>query len=416
MSLNERSNSLYPLSRPGPPAAGFSLSERFKKLNLRHMPKRRIQDLACGYTSEIDTVSEQDWYKRLQDFNDANIYQTWSYAKAMWGLDKTSHLVLKKEGRPIAIAQVRLAQIPILNAGIAYVLRGPVWNMKQTVPDEEALRQALRALRNEYVCKRGLFLQLAPLMFAKETNHQSRLFEEENFRPRMKHGSKMTILMDLSPSIEELRAGLHRNWKRNLKAAEGRGLEVTEGEEDDLFKAVTAIYREMVYRKAFLEPNDIEKFRQTQSLLPNSLKMKVAICRSTEGTCAGLVWSEIGETAIELFAATNAAALANGAAYLLRWRLVEHLKRSGFRTYNLNGINQAQNPGVYHFKSGLAGKAGREIAYLGIFEAEGNAVSNFCARVGREILESYRRTRARIRVRQRSKRTHNERGNGRAGE
>jgi lipid II:glycine glycyltransferase (peptidoglycan interpeptide bridge formation enzyme) len=367
------------------------------------MPKRKVRALATGYTSEVDTVTERDWYERLQEFEDANIYQTWSYARVTWGLDNTSHLVLKKNGRAIAIAQVRLTQVPFVKVGIAYVLRGPVWRLKEVAPDGEALCQALRALRNEYVCKRGLCLRLAPLMFANETKHKSRMFGEENYEPKVNSGSKVTILMDLSPSIEELRGGLHRNWKRNLKAAEGHGLEVTEGEGDDLFKAVIDIYREMVHRKRFLEPNDFEKFRHVQALLPDGLRMKVAVCRSKEGTCAGLIWSESGDTAIELFAATRVAALTNGAAYLLRWRLVEHLKRSGFRMYNLNGINQAQNPGGYQFKSGLAGKAGTEIAYLGIFEARGNALSNYCVRVGQKILESYRRMRGRIRMRQRSK-------------
>jgi len=79
--------------------------------------------------------------------------------------------------------------------------------------------------------------------------------------------------------------------------------------------------------------------------------------------------------------------------------------------YNLNGINQANNPGVYHFKSGLAGKAGTEIAYLGIFEARGNALSNYCVRVGQEVLDSYRRIRTRIR-RERNKNIAEGKSNG----
>ena len=361
------------------------------------MSKQKEQELAPGYTSEVDSVTEQGWYERLQEFEDANIYQTWAYGQVTWGLNNTSHLVLMKDGRAVAVAQLRLARLPFWRVGIAYILRGPVWRRKEEAQDGEALRQALRALRNEYVCKRGLLLRLAPLMFANEPEHNYRMFGEENYE--LMHSSKLTILMGLSPSIEELRQGLHRNWKRNLKAAETRGLEVMEGETDDLFRAVIDMYREMVDRKKFLEPNDIEKFRQIQALLPNNLKMRVTVCRSEEGNSAGLIWSEIGEPAIELFAATRAAALDNGAAYLLRWRLVECLKRNGFRMYNLNGINPERNPGSYRFKSGLAGKTGAEIAYLGIFEAQGTAFSNFCVKVGQGILENYRRMRARARAR-----------------
>lgn len=360
------------------------------------MPKRKVRKLALGYTIEVDAVNERDWYERLQEFEDANIYQTWAYAQVTWGLNNTSHLVVKKDGRAVALAQVRIARIPPCNIGIAYVLRGPVWRRKAMAPDEEALRQVLRALRNEYACKRGLLLRLAPLMFANESEHNSRTFCEESYE--LKQNSKLTILMNLSASIDELRCGLHRNWKRNLRTAEGHGLEVVEGESDDLLRGVIEIYREMVDRKRFLEPNDIEKFRQIQVLLPDSLKMKVTLCRSTESYCAGLIWSEIGETAIELFAATRAAALTNGAAYLLRWKLVECLKRNGFRIYNLNGINPERNPGSYRFKSGLAGKSGIETAYLGVFESQGSALSNYCVRVGQEILDRYRSMRARVRA------------------
>jgi hypothetical protein len=93
---------------------------------------------------------------------------------------------------------------------------------------------------------------------------------------------------------------------------------------------------------------------------------------------------------------------------------VEHLKRSGFRMYNLNGINQANNPGVYHFKSGLAGKAGTEIAYLGIFEAQGNALSNYCLMVGQEVLDSYRGIRTRIRRQRNNKKISEGKSNGTA--
>jgi hypothetical protein len=72
------------------------------------MPKRKVRELSPGYTSEIDTVTERDWYERLLEFEDANIYQTWSYAEVSWGLDNTSHLVLKKDGRTVALAQVRV--------------------------------------------------------------------------------------------------------------------------------------------------------------------------------------------------------------------------------------------------------------------------------------------------------------------
>src|ERR1022692_3007685 len=128
------------------------------------MPKEIMRPLAPGYASEVDTVTEPDWYEHLQKFEDANIYQTWSYAEVSWGLDHTSHLVLKKDGHAVALAQARILKIPFVNIGIAYVRWGPMWR-RSAAADEDVFRQAVRALRNEFTCERGLVLRLFPVLF-----------------------------------------------------------------------------------------------------------------------------------------------------------------------------------------------------------------------------------------------------------
>jgi hypothetical protein len=359
-----------------------------------------VRELDTGYAVELDSVEEEQWHELLNQFDDSTLYQTWAYGAVMYGGRRMGHMALRYNGQVIAAAQVRFAWLPVLNIGIAYLLRGPIWRLHSAAPNEKAFQQALRALRNEYVCKRGLLLRIAPLIFTNEPccERLRQILAEEGYSPAARARNNRTIVMDLSPHPEELRSGLHRNWRRNLKAAEQGQLAVVEGKEDELFATVVDIYHEMVLRKAFLEPNDISKFRRVQALLPDGLKMNVYLCKSSENACAGLVWSGIGDTAIELFAATSRAALNNSAAYLLRWRLVEHLKQRGFRKYNLNGINPEQNPGSYQFKSGLAGKSGVEVSYLGAFESRGNLLSDYCVRVVEGIRAGYDRIRSLRRV------------------
>jgi lipid II:glycine glycyltransferase (peptidoglycan interpeptide bridge formation enzyme) len=199
-----------------------------------------------------------------------------------------------------------------------------------------------------------------------------------------------TILIDLSPPIEELRAGIKRNWKRNLKVAEEAALEIVEGSSDELFEAFIEMYKETVARKQFTEPNDINQFRLIQSKLPEKLKMQILLCRSGEGICAGLVWNALGEMGIELFAATSEVGLASRGSYLLRWRLVEKLKRGGFAIYDLNGINPITNPGSYKFKSELAGRNGKDVYFLGRFDSHANGVSYWCLQLGEKLRQIYR--------------------------
>jgi hypothetical protein len=51
----------------------------------------------------------------------------------------------------------------------------------------------------------------------------------------------------------------------------------------------------MVSRKKFVWPNDINQCRLMQAQLPEQFKMKIMLCKSGTGICAGLVWSAMGQ-------------------------------------------------------------------------------------------------------------------------
>ena len=269
---------------------------------------RKIRELSAGHTSEVDTVSEQDWYRLLEDFHDANIYQTWSYASVICGRRNMSHLVLKRNGNIVAIAQVRISKLPVVNLGIAYVHWGPLWR-RGTDTDPDIFRQAVRALRNEFVGKRGLALRIFPGDFDDESHSVSAILAEEGFSSLGDDMRGRTILMDLHPSLTDLRGGMKSHWKRELKVAERNSNEVIEGSGDELFAGFIAIYREMVSRKKFVEPNDIDQFRLIQTRLPEKFKMKIMLAKSGEEVCSGLICSAIGNTAVYLFGATSNAGM-----------------------------------------------------------------------------------------------------------
>ena len=47
---------------------------------------------------EVDRATPAEWAQMLDLFNDANLYQTWSYGRVRWGEENLSHLVLKRNG------------------------------------------------------------------------------------------------------------------------------------------------------------------------------------------------------------------------------------------------------------------------------------------------------------------------------
>ena len=70
-----------------------------------------------------------------------------------------------------------------------------------------------------------------------------------------------TILMDMAPSLDDLRKGMKAHWQRELRVAERNGFLSSWKEQDrTCSKIFIEIYHEMVSRKRFVEPNDINRF------------------------------------------------------------------------------------------------------------------------------------------------------------
>lgn len=342
-------------------------------------------ELEAGYTYAVDTVDEESWHHLLCQFTDANIYQSWSYGLVRSGRRNISHLLVSGGEQIVAIAQCRIETVPFIGAGIAYVMWGPLWSLRDSCPSEKVFRQAIRALRIEYAGKRGLLLRINLALLEEDHPRALAILKEEGFSKAKNNNGSRTIIMDLSPSLDELQKQLRPHWQRELKVAKKLNLEIVEGVEEALFDRFIDIYKEMVARKKFTEPNDIHEFREIQRGLPTDQKMNIMLCRSDEGDCAGVISSAIGSTAIYLFGATSTVGLKRRGSYLLQWKLIERLKEAHVSQYDLNGINPQTNPGTYKFKSDLAGEKGRDVRFVGCFESCENVVSSVCVSMGERL-------------------------------
>jgi hypothetical protein len=350
--------------------------------------------LAPGFQAEVRNLGKDGWHKVLEGFDDASLYQTWSYEVPRRGAEAVDHLVLRDVRGVVAAAQIRLMRIPKLRWGVAYVPSGPLWKPKGQSPDPDVLRQAIRALRNEYALRRGMLLRIFPVLFEDQDRGFRTVFLEESYREMRRKTGDRTLILDVRPDIPDLRKNLHQKWRNGLNQAEKRKLEVIEGVDDDLFEAFTGLYRGMVERKKFRVPNDIREFRLMQSDLPDGWKMRIFLCRSEEGLGAGAICSAMGNRGIYLFGATNPLGLANKGSYLLQWRIIQWLKAAGCACYDLNGIDPVRNPGTYRFKAGIAGTAGRDVAFLGRYDSYSKLRARFLSAWADRLLRLASRLRA----------------------
>lgn len=343
----------------------------------------------------LGPAEDESWYRVLDVFQDATIFQTIAFCKAKAPGARLEQLVVRRGSDVVAAALVRLVPVPLAGTSIAYILKGPLFHRWDGDRDRAAFAYALKALRDEYVVRRGFGLRIASLLTREDDPAWSAILEAEGYRHAVPARSKRTILIKgLDRPLDQLRRGLDQKWRNCLNNAERNNLEVRAGEDESLFELFLDVYREMLARKRLAEPGDIRGFRAAHTALPDRFKLKVFVALHDGKPSAGVICSAIGGMGVFAFGATSNNGMRNKASYLLQWRALEWLKEARCTAYDLHGSDAEANPGVYAFKMGLCGKNGREVEYLGNFEATGGIRSRLLLKAADHANDSYKRLRA----------------------
>lgn len=328
----------------------------------------------------------------LDLFDDANIYQTSAYAEVRWGRKNLSRLVLKRNEEVVGMAQFRLIRPAAMKVGMAYLRWGPLWERRGRPLDAEVPARLARAIEDEYLKSRKLFLRILPNAFAgsqRAAVFQS-AFSKFTCEAQESGEEYRTFLVDLAAPLEELRKGLDKKWRNQLTRSEKNNLTVVSGRGTEEYRSFCGMYTQMYKRKAFETSVDAEEFGRIQADLPDSQRMHVLICHDKDVPVAGLVVSAMGNSAIYLLGATSDSGLNSKGAYLLQWTMISWLKEHGIQWYDLGGIDPEGNPGVYHFKKGLSGADTCQISPLA---ASDSALSTAMVKVGLAMQRTLRASR-----------------------
>jgi lipid II:glycine glycyltransferase (peptidoglycan interpeptide bridge formation enzyme) len=320
---------------------------------------------SADYTVSVNQISKIEWEQLLLEFDDATIYQTWSYGAIRWGQSNFSHIVIKHKDEIIAAAQLRMVKIPLLKAGIAYLPWGPMWRRQGQPVNIDVFQKIISALKEEYAVKQGLLLRIHPNVIEENREAIVSILNKAGFQKKIKIKPYRTLMLDLSPTMPEIRKSLDQKWRNQLNRAEKNDLKIIEGSSDALYQIFLDLQEELHDRKKYIAGVDYNEFRDIQKDLPEPLKMIILICEYEGKALTATIGSLIGDTGIYLLGATGNEGMKMKGAYLLQWRLIEMMKESGYKCYDLGGIDPDDNPGVYHFKSGISH---REAHHIGQFE------------------------------------------------
>lgn len=336
---------------------------------------------AAVYSASCEKLEPSRWAEVMRHFDDANIYQSHEYGTACWNRNELHHLILWKNERMVAAAQVRVMKVPFVRCGVAYVRYGPLVRLRGTPYDPEIMREMTRALAKEFVDRRGLMLRMLPNLMKGDPDAEMTMgiWKRMGLRHQPEVYVSDTIVVNLEPSIDELRMGLRQRWRNALKHSENSGYVVRTGNSDELFAVFEQLFDEMMARKKFDTTVDVREHREMQKLLGDSSKMHILICEKDGKPQNGLVFSTMGNGAIYLLGATGNEGLAGKGAYLLIWHSLVMAKELGCAWYDLGGIHPEKNPGGYQFKGGMGG---REVSLIGAFELSRNWLNPTALKLG----------------------------------
>jgi hypothetical protein len=338
--------------------------------------------IACRqgtYSVEVDTIGQKEWGEILQLFCDSSPMQTWCCGSLRWGEKRLSHLILKKDGKIIAAAQAIVFKPAMLPVGFAHIRWGPCWQLRGQAKDLETFRRMVQALHHAYVVERRLLLQIIPNAVDDGPGKLRTVLEGEGFQKDPYERPHRTLIMDLSHPLDELRRSLKKRWRHNLVLAEQNSLEISSGADDQIFQDLMTLQTqtETRIRKRWGCMDDRGYLGQIQRSLPPSLKMMCMICRHNGELASGIAVWKAGNTATLVLAPTGNQGLKLRSSYLLQWRMLEWLKSMNVHWYDLSYINPKSNAGLYQFKSGLGGKMGQELEYVGAYHGGNYRLTRF---------------------------------------
>lgn len=308
--------------------------------------------------SALRRVSRDEWVELAADYADHNYRHCWDWSSMMAARTGASAelVAIEQDGQPFALASVRVKRLPGVRLGIAYVAGGPLVRQAGAEFPRARLDAALAALAREYAGRRRLVLRVAPTIADPEwMRTQESCFANAGFAPADGLTPYRTMLVDIGRPAAEVRAGLAQKWRNCLNKAERQDIELREGDDPALFEDFGPLFDELVARKAFDAGLGAEFYGELQTKLDASERLFVAIARIGGEPAAGVVASIHGDTCVYLLGAADDAARKANAAYLLQWRAIQAAIERGCRWYDLGGVDQEANPGVYKFKRGMGG-------------------------------------------------------------
>ena len=291
-------------------------------------------------------------------FADLDYTQEPGYAlEAAARVGARAEFVVVEDGRDaLGFASLRIKPIPLFGGGLAYLHGGPA-TRRVGATNLDAISQACLSAIARHCTSRKWTLRIS----APVEHGASGAFDAcyRDLRFKRSTGGGRTIVLDLSPPLEELRAALAGKWRTDLRRGERGDLRVVRSAASADIARLQPMLEGLAAKKHFGLVQDAEFFaRAARHALPDEPPPFVAhLAYSGDALVGGQIGAFTGDTAVYLLGAVDAAGREARAAFVLQWAVIEYARERGLTRYDLGGIDPHANPDVHRFKARMGGQA-----------------------------------------------------------
>ena len=332
-------------------------------------------------------IAPADWHALTDGFRDLTYEQTRAYSEpAAVRVGGTARFVaLEQDGRVVALAALRVRNLPGLRRGIIWVPAGPmVLAPGRPDPEPAELSLILHALRRQLVAVEGNILRLRFSALTFLTQEAAlEVAQSAGFAPTGRAQRYKTYALDLHQPEDEIMRKLNGKWRNSLRNARKGGLTVDRTCDLSLTDRFEKVFASVQEAKGFA-PVIAAAFHRECRAGDYQLETFV-ICRDGVDLGAGMM-VVTGKNANYLFGATNEAGRPLRAGYQLTWSMIQRGQELGLAWLDLGGVDFEANPDVAGYKERtgalyVEGAGPFESAPAGLFPKVVNALEDLRARL-----------------------------------
>lgn len=237
---------------------------------------------------------------------------------------------------------------------LLFLDRGPMW---LDTPASDAEQAAFwRAFHAQFPRRFLRYRRVLPEL--SDTPAHRALMEDAGFHQI--GDPYQSAYLDITPSLDDIRARFKSKWRSTLAAAEKRKLEIHEDVPGASLDAFIASYLEDRMRKNYYGPSETFLTRIWRSARKEEGRAKgdggmLIWALKDSVPIAGMLFFCHGNTATYQVAFTTDAGRDMSAHYVMMWDAIARLKARGISTIDMGGLAK-DNDGLNAFKTGCGAK------------------------------------------------------------